>query len=428
MIQTFEEAVSWIHGRLRLGIKPGLERMEWMMERLGNPHLKINAVHIGGTNGKGSTLSFLRNILEEGGYSVGTFTSPYFEVFNERISVNGKPASEEDWTSLVNKIKPLADELEEHELGGPTEFEVITAMMFYYFGEVQQTDYVLIEVGLGGRFDSTNIVRPVCSCITSIGLDHVNILGHSYEEIAFEKAGIIKEGVPLVFNVRHSGAREVILTQAEKMNAPVYELGEQFHVQIEKTDSEGEMFSYNSNIQLKTSMSGAHQVENASLAVTIAKLTEPKLNRNIIQTGIEKTFWPGRFEKISENPLVIMDGAHNPEGIDTMMQTIHEKYPEKHVHFIFAAVSDKDLTNMISKLDQHADRITFTSFDFPRAADAKSLYELSNHKNKQAIENTEWMTELNQSDDTLYMITGSLYFLSGIYKDLKHLLKADHEH
>ncbi|MBM7578851.1 bifunctional folylpolyglutamate synthase/dihydrofolate synthase [Jeotgalibacillus terrae] len=425
MIETFEEAVSWIHGRLRLGIKPGLERMEWMMERLGNPHLNINAVHIGGTNGKGSTLSFLRNILEEAGYTVGTFTSPYFEVFNERISVNGKPASEEDWTSLVNIIKPLADELEDHELGGPTEFEVITAMMFYYFGEVKQKDYVLIEVGLGGRFDSTNIVNPICTCITSIGLDHVNILGHSYEEIAFEKAGIIKAGIPLVFNVKHDGAREVILTQAEIMKAPVFELGEQFHAVHEKTDSEGELFTYNEYLHLKISMSGAHQVENASLAVAIAKLAEPELEDNIIRKGIEKAYWPGRFEKVGENPLVIMDGAHNPEGIDTMMQTIHEKYPEKYVHFIFAAVSDKDLTNMISKLDQHADQITFTSFDFPRAAKAESLYELSNHHNKQAVENADWMTELNQSEDALYMITGSLYFLSGIYKDVKRLLKAE---
>ncbi|AJD91672.1 folyl-polyglutamate synthetase [Jeotgalibacillus malaysiensis] len=422
MIQNFEEAVNWIHGRLRLGIKPGLERMEWMMERLGNPHQNIKAVHIGGTNGKGSTLSFLRNILQEEGYTVGSFTSPYFEVFNERISVNGKPAPEEEWTALVNKIKPLADELEQHELGGPTEFEVITAMMFTYFGEMKKVDFVLIEVGLGGRFDSTNIIEPICSCITSIGLDHVNILGHSYEEIAFEKAGIIKKGTPLVFNVKHEGAREVIVAQAKKMNASLFEFNSEFQVEQLTTSDSGEQFIYNGNLTLQTAMSGIHQVENASLAVTMAKVVDESISDQAIINGLKKTYWPGRFEVMSETPLVIMDGAHNPEGIEMMMKTVRQKYSTRNIHFIFAAVSDKDLSNMISQLDQHADQITFTSFDFPRAATAEALYNISNHPNKKQDEGTGWMNSLNEDDQTVYMVTGSLYFLSSIYKDLKNHL------
>lgn len=422
MIKNFEEAVDWIHGRLRLGIKPGLERMEWMMDRLGNPHQNITAVHIGGTNGKGSTLSFLRNVLQEEGYSVGSFTSPYFEVFNERISVNGKPAPEEEWTALVNKIKPLADELEQHELGGPTEFEVITAMMFYYFGEMKKVDFVLIEVGLGGRFDSTNIIEPVCSCITSIGLDHVSILGDSYEEIAYEKAGIIKKGTPLVLNVKHAGARQVILSQAEKMNAPVYEFGQQFQIEQIASEEAREQFIYNGDLHLKTSMSGLHQVENASLAVTMVKTIDHEISRNSIISGLEKTFWPGRFETISQNPLVIMDGAHNPEGIEMMVKTVHQKYSARRIHFVFAAVSDKDLTQMISQLDQHADQITFTSFDFPRAAAADDLFKISRHPHKQAVEGTEWFGSLTPDEHTVYMITGSLYFLSGIYRHLKNHL------
>ncbi|WP_404404143.1 bifunctional folylpolyglutamate synthase/dihydrofolate synthase [Jeotgalibacillus malaysiensis] len=422
MIQNFEEAVNWIHGRLRLGIKPGLERMEWMMERLGRPHQKIKAVHIGGTNGKGSTLSFLRNVLQEEGYSVGSFTSPYFEVFNERISVNGKPAPEEEWTALVNKIKPLADELEQHELGGPTEFEVITAMMFYYFGEMNKVDFVLIEVGLGGRFDSTNIIEPVCSCITSIGLDHVSILGNSYEEIAFEKAGIIKKCTPLVLNVKHAGAREVILSQAEKMNAPVFEFGKQFQIEQIASEQAGEQFIYDGELHLKTAMSGLHQVENASLAVTMAKMIDHEISSRSIKSGLEKTFWPGRFETISEKPLVIMDGAHNPEGIEMMMKTVRQKYSTRKIHFVFAAVSDKDLTQMISQLDQHADRITFTSFDFPRASAAADLYKISCHPHKKAVEGTEWLESLTPDQHTVHMITGSLYFLSGVYRQLKNQL------
>lgn len=187
MFTAYEEALEWIHSRLRLGMKPGLQRMEWMMEKLGHPERRIKSVHIGGTNGKGSTVTFLRSILQEAGYSVGTFTSPYFENFNERISLNGTPIGDEDLVQLANDIYSLAVELEQTELGGPTEFEIITAMAFQYFGHVRPVDLVLFEVGLGGRYDSTNIIYPVLSIITSIGLDHTAILGDTYEKIAFEK-------------------------------------------------------------------------------------------------------------------------------------------------------------------------------------------------------------------------------------------------
>ena len=177
MFATYQEALDWIHGRLKLGIKPGLKRMEWLMEKLAAPHKELKAVHVGGTNGKGSTVTFLRSILQEGGYTVGTFTSPYIEQFNERISVNGKPISDGELLTLANIIRPLADELDATELGGPTEFEVITAMAFVYFSKINPVDLVIFEVGLGGRFDSTNIVSPLLSVITNIGLDHTNILG-----------------------------------------------------------------------------------------------------------------------------------------------------------------------------------------------------------------------------------------------------------
>lgn len=202
MFQTYEQALTWIHARLRLGIKPGLARMEWMMERLNHPERRIKTIHIGGTNGKGSTLTFLRCILEEACCKVGTFTSPFFEQFNERISVNGKAISDEEMLELTNIIKPLADELESTELGGPTEFEVITAMSLYYFAKKNPVDIVLYEVGLGGRFDSTNILHPLLSIITSIGMDHTNILGDTYEKIATEKAGIIKSGTPIITAVK----------------------------------------------------------------------------------------------------------------------------------------------------------------------------------------------------------------------------------
>src|SRR5690606_15259339 len=208
----------------------GLSRMEWMMERLGHPENKIKAIHVAGTNGKGSTVSYLRNILQEAGYKVGTFTSPYIEAFNERISVNGKPISNDEIVSLLQVIKPLAEELEETELGGPTEFEVITAMALYHFGQASDIDFVIMEVGLGGRLDSTNVITPLISVITSIGFDHMNILGDTIEEIAAEKAGIIKRYVPVITAVDQQKAIEVISKKAKEEKSPFYQLGTDFFI------------------------------------------------------------------------------------------------------------------------------------------------------------------------------------------------------
>ena len=179
MFHTYADALDWIHSRLRFGIKPGLTRMEMLMDKLNHPEKKIKTIHIGGTNGKGSTVTYLRNILEQAGLTVGTFTSPYIEQFNERISVNGIPISDEEILILANKLYPLVEEMDQMEIGGPTEFEIITAMSFYYFAYMKRIDVVIYEVGLGGRYDSTNIISPLLSIITSIGIDHTAILGET---------------------------------------------------------------------------------------------------------------------------------------------------------------------------------------------------------------------------------------------------------
>ncbi|MCM2531501.1 bifunctional folylpolyglutamate synthase/dihydrofolate synthase [Neobacillus pocheonensis] len=426
MFTTYKEALEWIHARLRLGIKPGLKRMEWMMERLGNPEARIKAVHIGGTNGKGSTVTFLRSILQAGGYTVGTFTSPYIEQFNERISVNGKSISDEDLLKLANIIRPLADELEETELGGPTEFEVITAMSFYYFAEVNKVDIVLFEVGLGGRFDSTNIIQPIASIITNIGLDHTNILGNSYEEIAFEKAGIIKEKTPIFTAAKHPGARRVIEEQAEKRQAPLYRLNQEFSITAHRTLANGEMYTLTTEFQimeqLEISMLGKHQTENAALAVVAAQyLTQNGsivVTEQAIRSGLKHAYWPGRFEIVSENPLIIIDGAHNDEGITALVDELSTRYADRSLHIVFAALKDKKLDQMISKLDQIASQISFVSFDFPRAAEAKDLFMISTSQNKIAVEDNwgDYLDEVIKSiePNSVLVITGSLYFISEV--------------
>ena len=423
MFQTYEEALNWIHGRLRLGIKPGLKRMEWMMDRLGHPEHKLQAVHIGGTNGKGSTVTFLRSILEAAGYSVGTFTSPYIEHFNERISVNGQPVSDREIVELANKIKPLSDELDQTELGGPTEFEVITAMSFVYFAEFQPVDFAIYEVGLGGRFDSTNILQPLISIITNVGLDHISILGDTYAEIAFEKAGIIKEGIPVLTGAQNREALAVIQEQSAKKKSPLFTLGNEILVSSHSKTAKGEKFTVASPFGnwpgLEVSMIGAHQTLNAALAASAAGyIIEAgiiKAGEEEIRKGLKDAFWPGRLEIVSENPLVILDGAHNTEGIASLVQELHTRYTERNIHIVFAALKDKPLGSMISSLETVADRLTFVSFDFPRAATADELAALSKSEKSEAA--GDWEVFLDEAIKSvpagwMLVITGSLYFIS----------------
>lgn len=426
MFHTYEEALNWIHSRLRLGIKPGLKRMEWMLERLEHPEKKIKTVHVGGTNGKGSTVTFLRAILQEDGLKVGTFTSPYFEHFNERISVNGIPIAEQDIVKLTNLIKPLSDELEQTELGAPTEFEVITAMSFYYFAHVNPVNIVLYEVGLGGRFDSTNVIEPILSIITSIGLDHTHILGETYKEIAFEKAGIIKKKTPVLTAVKQAEAIAVIKSRAMEENAPLYQLGEQFFIEEHQSTNEGERFSYrdfNTKIEsLEISMLGQHQTENASLAVMAAKLLA--VNEESIRRGLRAAYWPGRMDIISTEPLIIIDGAHNEEGMETLVTELSKRYKEQSIHVIFAALGDKKLDNMIRKIENIAAQITFVDFDFPRAAKAEELFSISCSKQKSIKK--DWRQAVSEEisniqDNEMLVITGSLYFLSEVKPFIKGL-------
>ena len=434
MFTTYQEALEWIHARLKLGIKPGLKRMEWMMQKLGNPEKSLKTVHIGGTNGKGSTVTFLRSILQAGGYTVGTFTSPYIEQFNERISVNGKPISDDELVRLTNVILPLADELEETELGGPTEFEVITAMSFYYFAHIHPVDIVIYEVGLGGRLDSTNIIKPLLSIITNIGLDHTAILGNSYSEIAFEKAGIIKKGTPVFSAVQQEDARKVIMDKADEMAAPLFLLNRDFSICSHSALEHGEKFSLQTAwkkwIDIEISMIGSHQTENASLAVVAAdflsRCASFPLVEEVMRNGLKSAYWPGRFEVVSNDPLVVVDGAHNDEGIKALVEVLTSRFRNRTIRLIFTALKDKKLDQMIASLDQVADEIVFVSFEFPRASTAAELSNLSCSPNKAA--NEDWQSAIRQQiekigNNDLLVITGSLYFISIVKPFLRNLVQ-----
>ncbi|MCR2820557.1 bifunctional folylpolyglutamate synthase/dihydrofolate synthase [Lederbergia panacisoli] len=433
MLQSYEEALGWIHSRLRLGIKPGLKRMEWMLERLGNPEKGLKAIHVGGTNGKGSTVAYLRSVLNEAGYKVGTFTSPYIEQFNERISVNGLPIQDNEITQLTNVIKPLSDELEETDLGSPTEFEVITAMALYYFGKMNPMDITVIEVGLGGRFDSTNVIEPIASIITNIGMDHTQILGDTISKIAFEKAGIIKQNTPIFTCVKNDEALAVLKEAANEKNSMMTQIGKDFFVSDYRSLEECEQFTYTSKWgdlkELQLSLLGKHQTDNAAGAIAALEYLNKngfiQVDENKIRSGLKKAYWPGRMEILQQLPTVLIDGAHNPEGVQAFANAIGQRYKGRKVKIIFSALKDKDLTVMFKIFKQMDVELYLTEFDFPRAASAEELMVLSN--NPMAHANSNWQ-ELMRSlissmrDDEVLAITGSLYFISTIKPFLKAVI------
>ncbi|PLR75492.1 bifunctional folylpolyglutamate synthase/dihydrofolate synthase [Bacillus sp. V3-13] len=433
MFHTYDEALTWIHGRLRLGIKPGLKRMEWMMEKLKYPDRRLKTIHIGGTNGKGSTVAYLRSILQEAGFQVGTFTSPYFEHFNERISVNGAPISNEDLLEAANAIFPLAEELEHTGMGGPTEFEVITAMSMYYFAKINRVDVVIYEVGLGGRFDSTNIINPLLSVITSIGLDHTSILGETHEQIAAEKAGIIKKGTAVITAVTQDGPIKVIKQAAKEMKAPFYQLGSEFAITSHTSIAKGELFTVRTlfkdfeNVEIH--MIGKHQTENAALAIMASQILNQffafGIEESAVRAGLKKASWPGRFEIISDSPLIVMDGAHNEEGVAALARELKSRYSSRKKIVLFAALKDKKLDRMLDHIDSAADRTVFTGFDFPRAATAEELYNHSLSPKREIA--SDWRIFLEETIPSLeggemLVLTGSLYFLSEIKPFLKKLI------
>jgi dihydrofolate synthase/folylpolyglutamate synthase len=428
LLTSYKESIEWITGRLQLGITPGLERMHEMLERLGNPHLKIRAIHVGGTNGKGSTISFLQNILSAGGYSVGTFTSPYIVNYNEQFSVNGNPILNEDFVQVVSKVKEVVLEVEKLSCGAPTEYEILTAIAFYYFGVYNPQDFVLIEVGLGGELDSTNVINPLASIITSIGYDHMGILGNTLSDIARNKAGIIKDGVPIISAVLQEEAVEEIAKVAEMKKSPIYMLEKDFFVEDLKS-KDGELFTFSSPSkklnQLQTSMIGCHQIFNASCALMAIELLQEKkiisISEKVIRKGLLTAKWVGRLEKLNDNPIILIDGAHNEQGIQSLVKTIQQHYGDRKIHVLFSALKDKEVSKMIGLLEQIASSLTMTTFDFPRAHTKEELSEVSKvyEYNKKiqfessfqkAISTISMKIEKND----IILITGALYFVSNV--------------
>lgn len=413
---NYLESLYWIHERTKFGIKPGVKRMEWMLDRLNNPQLNIRGIHVGGTNGKGSTVAYIRAALVENGYEVGTFTSPFIETFNERISLNGLPITNDEIVELVEIVKPISEALEqETELGGATEFEIITTMMFVYFGQIHPVDFVVVEAGLGIKNDSTNVFNPILSVLTSIGLDHTDILGNTYLDIAKDKGAIIKPNIPVIYAVKNEEALKYIRDLAESSEAKPIELD--LEIVVVSQDDE---FTYRyKDYELETiilNMLGEHQKENAALAITaLIELYEQEiitLDFNKMIDAIESVSWTGRIEQVKENPLIIIDGAHNNESIEALIDTIKNYYDNEKMDVLFSAIKGKPVHGMLNKLEEISNHLYFTEFDFPKALTKDELSEQVNLEHIEFID--DYVSFINNYDGNGLLITGSLYFISEV--------------
>ena len=404
----------------------GLERMVELLALRGNPHLKLKVIHIGGTNGKGSTIAFLKNMLEKIGLKVGVFSSPYLIHYTDQISINGESIPEARLESLMADYQSLLEGKVAANLQGTTEFEIITALAYDYFAS-EQVDVALMEVGMGGLLDSTNVCQPILTGITTIGLDHVALLGDTLEAIAEQKAGIIKQGIPLVTGRIAPEALAVIDRIAEDKNAPRLAYGADYQVSHQESVVTGQVFDYTSSLRqgrFQTGLLGLHQIENAGMAIalldTFCKEDGRELASNhLLAQALEETSWPGRLEIVSRDPLMILDGAHNPHAIKALSATLQERFADYHKEILFTCIKTKALEDMLDLLGAMPDtELTLTHFDDSRATDESVLKETAKSRN---LSYQDWqdfleqkLTDKKEEKQTVRIVTGSLYFLSQV--------------
>ncbi|MGO0060208.1 bifunctional folylpolyglutamate synthase/dihydrofolate synthase [Brevibacillus fluminis] len=443
---TYQEALDWVHGLLRFGQKPGLERVLWMLSRLDHPERRVPFIHVAGTNGKGSTCAYLNGILQAAGYSTGMFTSPYLINFRERIRYNGEMISEEEFRMVASEIRPLAEECAETTSHGtPTEFEVITVIAIQYFARVARPAVVIWETGLGGRLDSTNVVHPLVSIITNIGMDHMDVLGHTIEEIAREKAGIIKPGVPVVTCEQSPDALAVIEQAARDKKSTLYVLNRDFSVEQLAEQLGSQTIRYESQHRRHASeyvlpLNGVHQPKNAAAALAALDVLRNfyayMAEEEEIARGLQQTSWPGRLEVVSQRPLIFLDGAHNTEGMQMLTQSLEQLLPAgKSIELLVSSLADKPLVQMAEAarpLVALAERLTLTQFDFPRAATVEKLqdaYVTAGVEPQKLFLAPDWRSyvsmwkERAEADDCL-VICGSLYFIAQVRAFLYNVEEA----
>ena len=421
------EALNYINDKNKFGSRLGLDVISKLLDLLGNPHLGMKYIHIGGTNGKGSVSAYIKTALEEAGYRVGLFTSPYLERFNERISINGEDIPNEELARITERIKQKIEIMLKEGYEHPTTFEIVTTIAFVYFSE-QNLDYVVLEVGLGGRADSTNVIKkPIASVITNIDYDHVDILGNTLGKIAYEKAGIIKEEGLVISYTQQQEALEVLKKVSEEQNAQFIQCPMN-DIIIKSIDEFGSIFDfrYNNKIykDIKISMLGKYQICNAILALcTLLTLRDKNLlniTDNEIRIGLQKTKWNGRLEILKRNPIFLIDGAHNPQGVKSLVDNLNIFKYNKLI-LGTGILKDKDVEHMVEILAPKADNIIITQVNMPRKMEAEDLEEIINRYNKNTSIEKDIKKAIDKSyelatEEDLIIFVGSLYLIGDVRK------------
>ncbi len=371
---TYSQAIDYIHSINWMFCNPGLDRIRTLCHALGDPQKDLKFIHVAGTNGKGSFCAMTERILREAGYRTGLYTSPYIVRFNERMQVCGEPIGDEELIELVELIRPHADAMEDR----PTEFELITALAFLYFKR-HNCDIVILECGLGGRLDATNLIEDaVLSVITNIALDHTAILGNTIEAIAAEKAGILKPNVPLLFCGTDPVAQCVIFDRADAMNLSKRTVNYDSLI-VQRMGIDGTDFSFDSHRNLHLSLLGSYQPRNAAAVLTAVDLLRQNghhIPETAVRKGLSSVIWPARFEILSHDPLFIADGGHNPDGIDAALESIRAYFPDQKIRIITGVMADKDYRYMAERIAQVAACVLCLTPDNPRALPAKEYAEV----------------------------------------------------
>lgn len=429
----YEEAMRYITEVGNFGSSYGLERTVRLLELLDNPQNKIKTIHIAGTNGKGSTTAMISKILMGNGYKVGMYTSPFLEEFEERIQINRVNIPKEKLATLMDELKIAVDKVIEEGYNHPTEFEIITCLMFLHFYK-EKVDFAVIEVGLGGRLDSTNVITPILSIITSISYDHTNILGNTLSEIAGEKAGIIKPNVPVVIFPQEEDVLQVIKTKCEKLKSSLYIVnstdGElidivQMEKPYQKVKIKGEINNYNVNLPLL----GEHQILNLALAIkgieVLEKYNKVEISREILEESLKDVTWNGRLEVMKKSPFIVIDGAHNIQGITKLKENIEKYFKYENIYLILGILADKDVEEMIKVITPMAKEIYTVTPNSVRAELALDLRDEVVKYNKNCIAFEEYEDALEKSlesanDEDIIIVSGSLYMIGGMRTLIKN--------
>lgn len=423
---NYADSITYLEQETKTGTRPTLERMKTAMERMGNPQNKLSCIHVAGTNGKGSAVAMLSAVLQANGYRVGMYTSPHLLHYNERIQINQTPISDTDFATYLSKVKACCQQMPEPL----TTFEVLTAVAFLYFAD-NAVDFVVLEVGLGGRYDATNIIaQPLLSILMSISFDHTAFLGNTLAEIAYEKCGIIKKNCPVLVYPQQDEVYQIAKQTANKFSAPFY-CATKSDIQIQSMDMEKTVFSvknaYITYPEIILPLSGAYQIQNCIMVCNACAILQKQgisLSQSAILDGILHTTWAGRMEFIPQKPLLLLDGAHNADGVAKLAQTLPLYTKNKKITLLLGILQDKAFQTMIETILPLVDQTICTETASHRKTDVAILTEIASHHQKPVFAEPDVQKafalakQITQPQDII-LCCGSLYLVGAIHEILQ---------